>query len=200
MIQSSILSTRGLRAVIDAIPSPVFIVETDMRIAHANTEGFRFLGESPERVLKRVCGDALHCVNAMQADNCCGTTEFCCDCIIRNSFDKAVASDVPVRNRGKFRLMLHGTLQEVHFAVTASPFEFETTRYVIIVLYDVTELVALRAILPICANCKKIRNDDRYWEQVEEYLKKHMDLNFTHSICPDCVEKLYPGLALRQET
>ena len=194
MTQNSILTEKGLKAVIDAIPTPVFIVQSDMRIAHANAEGFRFLGKSPERVLKRACGDALHCVNAMQADNCCGTTQFCRDCIIRNSVEKAVESSAAVRKRGKFRLMLHGAFEEVHFAVTASPFEFDCTKYVIILLYDITELVALKAILPICANCKKIRNDQRYWEQVEEYLKKHMDLNFTHSICPDCIEKLYPEL------
>jgi CheY-like chemotaxis protein len=50
----------------------------------------------------------------------------------------------------------------------------------------------LRGLLPICAGCKNIRNDDGYWIQVESYLKSHSDLNFTHSICPDCVKKLYP--------
>ncbi len=50
----------------------------------------------------------------------------------------------------------------------------------------------LRGLLPICAGCKNIRNDDGYWIQVESYLTSHSDLNFTHSICPDCVKKLYP--------
>jgi len=52
----------------------------------------------------------------------------------------------------------------------------------------------LSGLLPICANCKDIRTDDGYWIQVESYLKSHSDLNFTHSICPDCVNKLYPDL------
>jgi CheY-like chemotaxis protein len=50
----------------------------------------------------------------------------------------------------------------------------------------------LRGLLPICAGCKNIRDDDGYWIQVESYLTSHSDLNFTHSICPDCVKKLYP--------
>ncbi len=50
----------------------------------------------------------------------------------------------------------------------------------------------LSGLLPICANCKNIRNDDGYWIQVESYLKSHSALDFTHSICPDCVKKLYP--------
>ena len=50
----------------------------------------------------------------------------------------------------------------------------------------------LSGLLPICANCKNIRNDDGYWIQVESYLKSHSALDFTHCICPDCVKKLYP--------
>ena len=50
----------------------------------------------------------------------------------------------------------------------------------------------LQGLLPICASCKNIRNDDGYWIQLESYLTSHSDLNFTHSICPDCVKKLYP--------
>jgi len=50
----------------------------------------------------------------------------------------------------------------------------------------------LQGLLPICAGCKNIRNDDGYWIQLESYLTSHSDLNFTHSICPDCVKKLYP--------
>jgi hypothetical protein len=51
------------------------------------------------------------------------------------------------------------------------------------------EISTLRDILPICAQCKKIRDDDGYWSQVEEYLLVHQDLLFTHGICPDCEKK-----------
>jgi PAS domain S-box-containing protein len=52
----------------------------------------------------------------------------------------------------------------------------------------------LSGLLPICSNCKKIRNDQGYWEQVEGYIAKHSEADFTHGICPDCVRKLYPEL------
>lgn len=48
----------------------------------------------------------------------------------------------------------------------------------------------LRGLLPICAYCKKIRNDQGYWEQVETYIKSHSLADFTHGICPDCMKKL----------
>lgn len=50
----------------------------------------------------------------------------------------------------------------------------------------------LKELLPICSNCKKIRNDDGYYEQVEVYITKHTDTYFSHGICPDCLKELYP--------
>lgn len=52
----------------------------------------------------------------------------------------------------------------------------------------------LKGFIPICASCKKIRNDDGYWDQIEVYIRDHSDAEFSHGICPDCIEKLYPGL------
>ncbi|AOY58416.1 two component system response regulator [Desulfococcus multivorans] len=54
------------------------------------------------------------------------------------------------------------------------------------------EVKTLRGILPICANCKKIRDDEGYWDQVEHYVSRHTDASFSHGICPDCLNKLYP--------
>jgi HAMP domain-containing protein len=50
----------------------------------------------------------------------------------------------------------------------------------------------LRGMLPICSSCKKIRNDDGYWSQIEEYIRQHSDARFSHGICPDCAARLYP--------
>ena len=47
----------------------------------------------------------------------------------------------------------------------------------------------LRGLIPICAWCKKIRNDNGYWEQLELYLKSHSEADFTHGMCPDCATK-----------
>lgn len=53
----------------------------------------------------------------------------------------------------------------------------------------------LSGLLPICMNCKKVRNDKGYWTQVELYVQEHSEAEFTHGICPDCVRKLYPEVA-----
>jgi len=54
------------------------------------------------------------------------------------------------------------------------------------------DIKALSGLLPICSNCKKIRNDDGYWEQVEVYVRDHSEAEFSHGICPECVKELYP--------
>ncbi|MCB2183754.1 MAG: hypothetical protein KQH63_17095 [Desulfobulbaceae bacterium] len=54
------------------------------------------------------------------------------------------------------------------------------------------EVKTLRGILPICSYCKKIRDDEGYWDQVEVYLKKRSDADFSHGICPSCLEERFP--------
>ena len=54
----------------------------------------------------------------------------------------------------------------------------------------------LSGLLPICASCKKIRDDKGYWNQIESYIKDHSEAEFSHGICPDCAKKLYPDLDL----
>ncbi len=53
------------------------------------------------------------------------------------------------------------------------------------------EVKILKGFLPICASCKKIRNDGGYWDQIESYIQKHSEAEFSHSMCPDCSDKYY---------
>jgi len=62
------------------------------------------------------------------------------------------------------------------------------------------EIKTLRGMLPICAACKKIRQDDGIWRQIEAYLQEHTEAQFSHGICPDCRERLYPEFIPRKKT
>lgn len=57
------------------------------------------------------------------------------------------------------------------------------------------EVKTLRGFIPICTSCKKVRNDKGYWEAIESYLQQHSEAEFTHSLCPECIRKLYPEYA-----
>jgi hypothetical protein len=56
----------------------------------------------------------------------------------------------------------------------------------------------LEGILPICASCKKIRNDKGEYEQIEQYISKRSEAEFSHGICPDCAQKLYPEFSQKR--
>jgi hypothetical protein len=56
------------------------------------------------------------------------------------------------------------------------------------------EVKVLRGIIPICVFCKKIRNDEAYYEAVEAYVKRHSEADFSHTYCPDCMKEHYPEL------
>jgi hypothetical protein len=56
----------------------------------------------------------------------------------------------------------------------------------------IKEIKTLQGILPMCAYCKKIRNDKGYWDQLEGYLAEHTDALFSHSVCPDCLKREHP--------
>ena len=72
----------------------------------------------------------------------------------------------------------------------------KANKYLTEALMENTEL---RGIIPICASCKKVRDDHGYWEQVETYVKNHSQATFSHGICPECIKKLYPEFDIKQE-
>jgi PAS domain S-box-containing protein len=90
-----------------------------------------------------------------------------------------------------------------YFLTTVKPIknEHEEVAFVICISKDITELreaqsqlKSLRGILPICSKCKKIRNDEGAWQQLEYYISNHSEAEFSHGMCPDCAEILYPDL------
>jgi PAS domain S-box-containing protein len=71
----------------------------------------------------------------------------------------------------------------------------ESTRKLEIALSEVKNLSGM---LPICSSCKKIRDDKGYWNQIEEYIRDHSEAEFTHSICQECADKLYPDFNFKK--
>jgi AmiR/NasT family two-component response regulator len=56
------------------------------------------------------------------------------------------------------------------------------------------KIKTLSGLLPLCSSCKKIRDDDGYWHQVEVYIRDHSEAEFSHGLCPECAKKLYPEI------
>jgi len=93
--------------------------------------------------------------------------------------------------------------RELHVAVEIAAYRAQVEKKLRQVNLDLKkaldEIKTLSGLLPICAWCKKIRDDSGYWHQVEMYLKRHTTVDFTHGICPECMTKVKSGLQAERE-
>ncbi len=83
------------------------------------------------------------------------------------------------------RIRTHLTIAELRQQLQAKVEELE---------HALEHVKTLNGLLPICAYCKNVRDDEGYWQQVEVYIRDHSSLQFSHGICPKCVEKHFPGM------
>jgi hypothetical protein len=72
--------------------------------------------------------------------------------------------------------------------------EAQRERMVIELQQALTQVRILRGLIPICAWCKRIRNDEGYWQQLEAYIRDHSEADFTHGMCPDCAKEAEDSL------
>ena len=187
-------NTALVNSILNVIPAVIIIVDEDLKIFELNTSAGSALGLYKENVFMKRGGEALKCVNANKSPKGCGHSESCPDCILRNTYNEAFLGNKTTRKHARMEIRNNGDVVELHLLVTAAPFSFEGKHLTLLILEDIAELVKLRSIIPICANCKKIRDDEDYWESVEQYFSERVDVDFSHSICPVCVRKLYPEL------
>lgn len=180
------------RNILDAIPSPVFVVEEDVRIVDYNVAAGRMLSTDREMVISRRAGEVLHCLHAEDVADGCGRGPVCPSCVVRNSVNESLHGKKMTRQKLMMEVLREEKKVEALFLVTTAPLLYQGRELAVIILEDINELSRLRSLLPMCANCKKIRDDKEYWQNVEDYFETHLDVDFTHGICPDCAKKLYP--------
>ena len=183
------------RAVLDAIPSPVLVVEEDVRIVSYNAAAAGLLSEDATAALRRRAGEALHCLHSTESPEGCGRGPVCLDCVVRQSVNQALEGKKTVRRKARMDIVSHEQIVPVFLLVTATPLRYEERDLVLVSLEDIGELISLHGLLPICAGCKKIRGEDGQWHYLESYFESRLDVDFTHGLCPDCIKRLYPEYA-----
>lgn len=87
-----------------------------------------------------------------------------------------------------------GAIQSMRDITDAKRMEKEREQLIDKLQNAIDKARMLSGLLPICASCKKIRDDQGYWKQIENFISEHSEAEFSHSICPDCVRRLYPDL------
>ena len=85
-------------------------------------------------------------------------------------------------------------VRSIRYAIERKRIENEKEQAIAELQEALAKVKLLSGFIPICASCKKIRDDKGYWQQVESYIQKHSNAEFSHSICPECTHRLYPEL------
>lgn len=189
--RSAFVRDHYLRSVLDAFPSPVLIVDNNLQIMDANSAADKLIGSDTDFYLRHLCGDLMHCIHAKQSEGGCGTTEHCPDCVLRQTANTVSAGEKTFRRMAQLKMEKHGQVSRAWFLISGSEFDYKGRKNIIMTMEDVTEIVELRRLIPICANCKKVRDDNNYWQAVEKYFDKHTGVQFSHGICPECLDEMY---------
>ncbi|MDW7709407.1 MAG: PAS domain-containing protein [Deferrisomatales bacterium] len=179
------------RALFDALPLGAFLVDRDRVVQAVNARGRQFLGSEVEDAMGLRPGEALRCVNSLHCPEGCGHAPACQGCVLRECAEQALAG--ATAEQREVRLVTRGTNPaDRALLVSAAPISWGGRSFALLLLQDVSALHRLRGLLPICAGCKKIRREDQAWEAVEAFVERHSLAEFTHGLCPECLERLYP--------
>jgi len=176
-------------AMLNAIPVPLFLVTRDVRLLWANDWAVSHLGVIRKYSRRHAPAELLHC---FQTGAGCGSRATCEQCVIRRSVAAALGGQSVHQEKATLQLQAEGAVRDVHLLVTASPVREAGPDVALLIIQDISELIRLRSLIPICASCKRIRDDDQYWQSVEEHFRDRLDVDFSHGLCPECRRKLFP--------
>ena len=195
-------SERKLRDIAASLGEGVQVVDLDGRLTFMNPEAERLLGWSEAELMGKNAHDIVHFRRpdgtVLPFDACPSMT------VVSTGGRISVDEDIYIRKDGT----------EFPVAYISAPiFEDDNVVAVVIAFHDITrrkqreaererlmtehmnalsKVKVLSGMLPICSACKRIRDDEGYWEQIEAYIHDHSEADFSHGICPECAAKLYP--------
>ncbi|MBN1662522.1 MAG: PAS domain S-box protein [Deltaproteobacteria bacterium] len=189
----------ALSIVIDAINSTVgglIITELNGIIRFANPSFHKMFGYSVDDIIGKNAAELFSTREVRKFSDVIALIDISKDeteeFIVESSDGRSLIVEVAASNVFSSSGVLVGRMAS--FVDISKRKEIEADREKLIKkLQDALDKIkVLRGIIPICASCKKIRDDKGYWNQIERYIKEHSDADFSHSICPDCAKKLYP--------
>jgi len=210
--------TRLVNTVFDTVPSALVILDEDLRVLFANRRFLDILAvPSLDEVFDRPFGEVVgcicpECVVAEEGTRCPGPQ--CTACPIRPAVDGLFRNEIE-RFEQDVVIARGGRSEGTDLRLDAALLELEGASFVLVSLLDLSDVRALQrqlaarnaeleatlgrvatleGLLPMCANCKKVRDTGNYWHEVEAYLTSHAGAVVSHSLCPECLRKLYPEM------
>ncbi|MCB2181730.1 MAG: PAS domain S-box protein [Desulfobulbaceae bacterium] len=178
----------------DTIQDFVSLHDNDMKLVRVNKSMADFFGKKPEELVGKYCYEVMH-----------GSKEPWPDCphVQANQVKKTRSTEVYDTHIGVPLLItctpsfddeghMTGTVHVARDISEQKEAELEKIELITQLQDALSRVKQLSGFLPICASCKKIRDDKGYWNQIEEYIRSHSEAEFSHGLCPECACKLYP--------
>ncbi len=205
-------SEAELSQVLAHVPLMIMIVDHQRRVRKVSNSTLQHDGQSVDSVIGLQGGDLLRCVHHLEDERGCGFGAACQHCVFRQTILDTLHTG---KNHHKVEIQmsfLDNWPEERNLLVSTALLE-NRDRDAIVFVEDISRqreaekqqhaliqqlqkalasVKKLHGLLPICANCKKIRDDKGYWKQIESYITDHSEAVFSHGICPDCIKTLYP--------
>lgn len=180
----------------DTISDFVSVHDKDFKFIKVNRSLADFVGKKPTELVGRYCYEVLHGTDRPWPD---------CPHIKAIRKRKTVTAELQDPETGNPLLVtcspcfdeqgrVSGTVHVTRDISDQKHAEAEREELIAELQSSLAQVRRLSGLLPICASCKKIRDDKGYWKQIESYIRDHSEAEFSHSICPDCAIKIYPDL------
>jgi PAS domain-containing protein len=176
--------------ILNAIPTPVFLVDKDMFVLEYNQAAHHLLIAPARSQPGQRGGHVLSCLNATKRTEGCGRTPHCAKCGLRNALNKAREGERQIQTWATLRLVRDNESQDRVFRITISPFNLSGEPAWLLVMDDRTEQAALENVFPLCASCREFRQDDALRREAEAYLTRHWEKDPAACLCAECRQRV----------
>jgi hypothetical protein len=175
-----------LQSVLDAIPTPVFLIDKQARIEMLNKSAREQRNLLHAYTHRERMGNVMGCINAMSSSSGCGGARNCADCPIRKGVADAITGTNALRKNVVFQLLVDGEYVPIHMWMTASGLRYDRRTFVVLILEDVAELIQKTELIPLCKNCGKTAGDPESSQSVHAYVQKRFESERSRTLCSDC--------------
>ncbi len=183
-----------LERTFEAIPDLIAVLDTKFRIVKVNKAMKDRLGPGGDGAIGRKCFECVH--DTKSPPESCPHQRLLADgqAHVQEVREESLGGDfiVTVAPLHDSKGEVIGSVHVAHDITERKKAEIERDRLISDLQEALAQIKTLRGFIPICAYCKKIRDDEGYWQQIEQYIRDHSDAEFSHGICPDCLAKMHP--------
>jgi PAS domain S-box-containing protein len=179
--------------ILNAFTKPILVIDRNYQVVAANSAACRSCCLSFDKIVGQGCFKVSH-----NLDRPCWQKEINCPAKVTFELKEKTTVIHQHIHAGKtlfeevIAAPIFGDQGEVNFIVEELIDMTEMIQSKEIIEHLKNEIHTLRGIIPICSSCKNVRDDEGYWQQVEAYVRDRSEAEFSHSICPKCLKKLYP--------